>query len=46
MLTLRVYQRADGSSPFGSWLDALDDAAHARVTQWADYKRRKGKEED
>lgn len=34
MLTLRVYHRADGSSPFGGWFDELDDTAHARVTKF------------
>jgi putative addiction module killer protein len=34
MLTLRVYQRTDGSSPFAAWFDELDDAAHARVTRF------------
>lgn len=34
MLTLKVYLRADGSSPFRSWFDDLDDAANARVTRF------------
>ena len=34
MLTMRVYQRADGSSPFRGWFDDLDDTAHARVTRF------------
>lgn len=34
MLTLRVYQRENGSSPFQKWFEELDDTAHARVTRF------------
>lgn len=33
MLILRVYLRADGTSPFQLWFDGPDDIANARVTR-------------
>jgi len=33
MLTLRVYLRVDGASPFQQWFERLDDIAHARITR-------------
>jgi putative addiction module killer protein len=34
MLSLKYYLRADGSSPFRTWFESLNDIAHARVTRY------------